>query len=250
MFRIPYPAAMGPRIGIPPCLDAGGRLRAGRRTHYLDAAYAAALSEAGGVPLYLPAPADPASLCAGLDGLMLPGGDDFPPGVAYPPEVAFALAAPEQIAHDAALLRAVEQRGLPVLAICYGMQLLGRERGAALHAHLPIDLPEAGPHQLGDAGGRHPLFVEPGTLLAGILGDSPPPVNSRHHQALAEPGRGLRVSARADDGVIEAVERADPGTGPFLMGVQWHPETMQGPHRARLFAAFVEACASGGTARR
>jgi putative glutamine amidotransferase len=64
-------------------------------------------------------------------------------------------------------------------------------------------------------------------------------VNSLHHQGVAEPGDGLRVSARAEDGVVEAVEAEK---GPFCVGVQWHPEKMEGPHRDRLFAAFVAAC--------
>jgi putative glutamine amidotransferase len=64
-------------------------------------------------------------------------------------------------------------------------------------------------------------------------------VNSRHHQAVAEPGAGLRVCARSGDGLVEAVERPDL---PFCIGVQWHPERMESPHRERLFRAFVAAC--------
>ena len=64
-------------------------------------------------------------------------------------------------------------------------------------------------------------------------------MNSRHHQAVADPGAGLRVSARAQDGVIEAIEA---GGEAFCVGVQWHPERMEPPHLARLFGAFVSAC--------
>lgn len=235
---------MGPRIGIPPCLDAGGRIREGRRYHYIDQAYARAVVETGAVPVYLAAPGDPEELCASVDGLLLPGGDDFPPETPYPPDVRFALAEPEQLAFDEALLAAALARALPVLGICYGMQLLCRHHGGELLYHIPHDLPEAGPHQLSEAGAGHPLQVESDSLLASLVGEQAPPVNSLHHQGVAEPGRGLRVAARADDGVVEAVERADTTSGRFLVGVQWHPEKMDGIHRTRLFGAFAAACAT------
>ena len=77
-------------------------------------------------------------------------------------------------------------------------------------------------------------------MAEGLLGEAPESVNSRHHQCVAELGGSLRVSARADDGLIEAVE----GKGAdFCVGVQWHPERMRGRHRDGLFGAFVSACA-------
>jgi putative glutamine amidotransferase len=124
------------------------------------------------------------------------------------------------------------------------MQLLALHRGGGLHAHLPLDRPDAGPHRLAEPDGRHGLVVEPGSRLATILAGAPPAVNSLHHQAVSAAGRGLRVAARAEDGVIEAIEAADPAAA-FCVGVQWHPEKMAGPHRARLFAAFVAACEAG-----
>lgn len=232
---------MRPRVGIPPCLDASGRIRAGRRQHYLDVAYARAVSEAGGLPLLLPWPAPPAALVDAVDGLLLPGGDDFPPGSPYPEGVVFDVAAPAQRAFDEALLAEAQARGMPVLAVCYGMQLLALHAGGRLHAHLPLDVPDAGPHRLPEPDGRHGLRLVPGTRLAALLEGAPAAVNSLHHQGVAEPGRGLRVAALADDGVIEALEADDPDA-PFCVGVQWHPEKMDGAHRTRLFAAFVGAC--------
>jgi putative glutamine amidotransferase len=104
---------------------------------------------------------------------------------------------------------------------------------------IPSDRPGAGPHRIPDRDGRHDVRVEAGTRLAAALGEAPEPVNSHHHQCVAEPGGSLRVSARADDGLIEAVE----GKG-FCVGVQWHPERMRGRHRGALFGAFVSACAA------
>jgi putative glutamine amidotransferase len=229
-----------PLIGIPPCLDDRGRWRAGRDYDYLDCAYARAVADAGGAPIYLPIQDDVDALTARLSGLLLPGGDDFLPPGDYPAQARFDPAPAARIDFDARLLESVTRRGLPVLAICYGMQLLARQHGGALHHDLATDLPGAGEHDLPEADGRHAVAVQPGTRLAEILGTSPPPVNSLHHQGVADPGPGLVVSARADDGVIEAVEGDGP---PFRIGVQWHPEKLSGPHRERLFSAFVAACA-------
>ena len=80
---------MGPLIGIPPCLDERGRWRRGRSYHYLDCAYADAVAEAGGTPVYLPQQDDPSALAGRLDGLLLPGGGDFPPPRPYPDGVDF-----------------------------------------------------------------------------------------------------------------------------------------------------------------
>jgi putative glutamine amidotransferase len=234
---------MRPRIGIPPSLDAAGRLRRGRRSHHLDAAYAEAVAEAGGLPLYLPAPGDAGELAAGIDGLLLPGGPDFLPPAPPPEGVAFAPAAPEQLAFDRALLAAARGAGRPVLGVCYGMQLLALEAGGALHYHLPRDLPGALEHQRDDPAARHPVALVPGTRLARLFGATELSVNTRHHQAVSLPGRGLVAAARAPDGVIEAIEAEGGEARAFVVGVQWHPEGLDAAHRARLFGALVEAAA-------
>jgi putative glutamine amidotransferase len=155
--------------------------------------------------------------------------------------VHFEPAPAEQLAFDDALLAAARGRGLPVLAICYGMQLLVRQQGGALLYDIPSDLPDAGPHRLPEADGRHALCIAADSRLAACLGVEEDAVNSLHHQGVAEPGSGLSVSARAPDDLIEAVEAEGPG---FCVGVQWHPEKLEGAHRERLFAAFIAACTS------
>ena len=144
-----------------------------------------------------------------------------------------------QLAFDTHLLELALERDLPVLAICYGMQLLARACGGTLHDHLPSQCPGGAAHRLPEPDGRHAVVIEPGSGLADALADAPASVNSLHHQGVAEPGR-LRVSARAEDGLIEALE--DPAAR-FCIGVQWHPEKLEGPGRERPFAAFVGACA-------
>jgi putative glutamine amidotransferase len=213
-----------------------GRWRAGRDYHYLPTDYARALESAGADTVYVPAQGGVEGIAARLDALLVPGGDDFAPPVAYPEGVEFALVPEAQLAGDRALLDAVLRRGRPVLGICYGAQLLALHHGGRLHHHLPVDLPTSGEHRA--AGGGHGIRIEPGTRLARLLAPPPERVNSQHHQAIAEPGAGLRVSARAPDGVIEAIERS---SGAWCIGVQWHPELSGDAGSTALFAAFVEA---------
>jgi putative glutamine amidotransferase len=137
---------------------------------------------------------------------------------------------------------------MPILAICRGTQAVNIVRGGGLHQHLP-DISTAVAHRQPNPGDEpsHPVEVEPGTRLAEVFGDGEidvSDVNSFHHQAIDRLGEGLRVSARAPDGTIEAVE--DPSRR-FLIGVQWHAETLL--HRdaeAALFRRFVEACRDDG----
>ena len=230
-----------PVIGITLCLDAHGRWRPGRRYVYLDEAYSQAIERAGGLPLQLPIQTDAETLAERIDGLLLPGGDDFPPQRSYPKNIRFDLAPPEQIAFDAKLLAAALARELPVLGICYGAQLLALHHGGRLHAHLPLDRPESQAHRLPESDGRHAIEVEPESRLASIVGNEPEPVNSLHHQAIAETGKDLRVSARSPDGVIEAVEASGAR---FALGVQWHPEKLGDKASEALFRTLVSEAAA------
>ncbi len=227
------------RVGIAPCLDAAERIRRGRKTHYLDVRYAEAVAAAGGLPLYLADPGDPEALVEGIDALLVPGGDDFAPSTPYPPEVTFDPVSDRQRDYDTRLLAGAMARGLPVLGVCYGMQLLTLALGGTLLHDIAHDRPDAGAHRLPEATGRHALEVEASSQLARVLGPAPEPVNSLHHQAVDAPGPRLRVAARAPDGVVEAVELPDADR--FVVGVQWHPEKLAGAHRDALFAAFVAA---------
>lgn len=135
---------------------------------------------------------------------------------------------------------------IPVFAICRGMQLLNVHLHGTLDQHLPaVSLhrqvfPEDPP---GQQRGVHNVIVRPGTALAAIVGTGPIPVNSRHHQAVAELGAGLTLSGISDDGIPEAVEYP---ARRFVLGVQWHPEDRIEVSEAdlALFKAFAAAVGS------
>jgi putative glutamine amidotransferase len=229
--------AMRPAIGVPLGVEpARGARRLSAERIYLDAVF-----ESGGLALALPPQGDAEGVVARLDGLLLPGGGDFLPPEGRLRGVRFRAVPEERLASDRALLAAALRRGLPVLGVCYGMQLLVLAHGGRLLFDLPSERPHGGAHRLRGAA-RHALQVVADTRLARALGPGPHAVNSRHHQGVAEPGRGLRVAARAEDGLIEAVERVDR---PFCLGVQWHPESLETQHRRALYGAFVDACAQG-----
>lgn len=231
-------------VGIPLCLDARGRWRRERDYLYIDHRYIRAVHDAGALALLLPLQdgASAAELVDRVDGLLLPGGDDFAPERPYPDDVSFDLADDAQLRFDRALVAAAVARGRPILGICYGMQLLALEAGGALHHHVPCDVADALDHGGGSAGTlEHEIEVSDGSHLASWIGAGSHRVNSRHHQAVADAGT-MRVVARARDGLIEAIEAAGD---PLQLGVQWHPEALQGPAGAGLLQAFVDRVRRG-----
>jgi putative glutamine amidotransferase len=202
---------------------------------------------AGGVPILLPptpdGAEDPGEVLDGIDGLILTGGPDIDPAL-YGAELHEGTdePTPERRVRDAfelALLRCARERSLPVLGICRGVQLMNVERGGTLVQDLGEVELDLAPHrpQLGTFG-RHRVATEAGTAAADALGAFVDDIHSHHHQGIAEVGEGLVVSARAEDGSIEALE--DP-TAAFCLGVLWHPEEAAGTAGAPLFRALVEA---------
>src|SRR5262249_38838324 len=161
------------------CLDEQGRWRPSREYHYADAAYADAIARAGGLPVYLPVQRDVAALADRIDGLLLPGGGDFPPDRAYPDGIVFDPVPARQLAFDRALLAATLDRDRPVLAICYGMQLLALHCGGALHFDVATDVPGAGEHRFADPAARHEIEIDATSRLRDLLGDRAVGVNSR-----------------------------------------------------------------------
>jgi putative glutamine amidotransferase len=223
---------MRPRIGI-------ARGREGRA-----GACAEAVAESGGEPIWLGSAGRGAQPPAAADALLVPGGPDFLPPSPYPGGVRFAPVSPERLAFDLALLADARAAELPILGICYGMQLLAFASGGSLHYHVPLDVPGALEHRHSDPAARHAVQLAPGSRLAALFGLRELAVNSRHHQAVSEPGPGLRAVARSADALIEAVEAEGGADAPFVVGVQWHPEDLEPLHRSTLFGALVEAAAA------
>lgn len=216
--------------------------------------YLRGLEAAGALPVVMPPLNDEAiePLLDRFDGICLSGGPDLDPqGYGAEPHPELGPIEPDLDRFELAVARRADARGMPILAICRGTQALNVVRGGALHQHLPEISTEIAHRQLtpGDQT-SHPVAVEPGSKLAAALGGEEIDisdrldVNSFHHQAIDRLGEGLRISARAPDGTIEAVE--DPSR-PFLIGVQWHAETLvHRPYEAALFRHFVEACRDDG----
>lgn len=198
-----------------------------------------AVVRAGGVPVVLPVVS--AELAAaqleGADGLVLSGGHDLALPLRGVPDEGRWID-PDRDDHETALWHAAEAGAVPVLGICRGAQLVSHVRGGTLVEHV-----EGHDASSSHAEAPHRVTVVEGTLLAGATGPGALSVNTIHHQAVAEPGAGLRISARADDGVIEGIETAD-GSHWFL-GVQWHPELMPGSTAGGgLFEALVSAAST------
>lgn len=206
-------------------------------------AYTDAVAAAGGTPVLVPPlpEAALADLLVRLDGLLVSGGVDVDPGTYGERSHAKTTVDPERDALEFGAVGWALETRRPVLGICRGMQLLNVVMGGSLVQ----DLPSEGrahwqPGQWSDV--FHRIAVAPGSKLAAIIGAPSTDVNSFHHQAIRALGRGLRAVAWAEDGVIEAIE----GTArPWLLGLQWHPENLQGrDHLGRsVFTAFVQACA-------
>ncbi|MEA2298484.1 MAG: putative glutamine amidotransferase [Solirubrobacteraceae bacterium] len=206
--------------------------------------YLEAVERAGGIPVVLPPLRGAAipSLLSSLCGLLLSGGPDLDP-IAYgaPGHAMLGPTEPALDAFEVSLARAADRRGIPILGICRGAQAINVSRGGTLHQHLPEVTDGSILHRQTAAGTYtcHHVRIAPNSMLADVLGSGRLAVNSFHHQAIDLLGRGLRPVAWAPDGTIEAVEA--PGR-PFLLGVQWHAETLvaQRRHRA-LFKRLVLA---------
>lgn len=211
---------------------------------FLPAFYINAVTMAGGIATLLPPqPVDAAvtdRVLDGLDGLIVTGGRDVEPATyGATPHPTTDAPARDRDAWEFSLVSGALARGLPLLGICRGAQVLNTVLGGTLHQHLP-DLLHHTRHQAGSAVfTTTSISTVPGTKVAALIGASSE-AQCYHHQAIAEVGDGLIVSARDCEGVIEAVE-ADPRRYPnhWVLAVQWHPEERLDD--LRLFAGLAEA---------
>ena len=228
-----------PRIGLTLAHDAEGE----RLT--LRGAYVRSVEQAGGLALGIPTLESeevPAILDL-VDALVLVGGGDIDPALyGTAPHPKTAQVSRERDDFEIALCRGALSRGTPILAICRGLQVLNVALGGTLVQDIPSDLGGGVAH---DAPVErwtrvHDVQIGDGTRLEKVLGGRTFAVNSFHHQAVRDLGKGLRVSAVCpEDGVVEAIETTD---GTFGLAVQWHPEAFWNRSKdfAPLFQSLVE----------
>ncbi|MCW3008622.1 MAG: peptidase [Solirubrobacterales bacterium] len=242
---------MAPLIGIstselrtPPHAQPLAESDPARRELALGLDYPRAIDAAGAIPVVVPpmAASDLDGLLDRIDGLLLSGGPDIHPSYyRSDPHAFLGPTEPPLDAFELELLRRADVRGMPILAICRGLQAVNVTRGGTLFQHLPEDVGGDIQHRQNEPGrvATHEVRIEPDTLVSWALDETRIDVNSFHHQAIDEMGDGLRAVAWAPDGVVEAIEATDR---PFLLGVQWHAESLTGreDHR-RLFRSFVAA---------
>jgi len=211
----------------------------------IPAAYVDAVERAGGRALLVP-PSDDGveETLDAVDGIVFSGGADLDPELYdQEPHATTAGVQPERDRAELALLRAALARDTPVLAVCRGSQILNVARAGDLVQHLPEVVGDDTHIQTPGTFADHDVSLETGTRLAALLG-AHLSVKSHHHQGFGRVGEGLRVSAYAEDGTIEAVEAPEQR---FALGVLWHPEAGED---MRLFEELVREAREYRAARR
>lgn len=218
----------------------------------VNEAYTHALTDAGLIPMVLP-PIDPAYAVAslrGVAGLVLTGGEDLDPALfGEAPHSATDAPHAARDAYEIALARAAHEQRVPTLAICRGAQVMNVALGGTLVQDIPSQEPSDIDHS--PAGKRaervHGIEIDPESRLARIMGARQISTNSSHHQAVRRTAAALHVTARSEDGIVEALESRDPAW--WMVAVQWHPEELtytDEPWDRRLFAAFGAAVRESG----
>ena len=238
-----------PLIAVPTYHLPGGQIgRWGSGGYAIPTPYVDGLTRAGAVAVLLPSRADvdAAAALEPFDGLLLPGGGDIDPArYGQEPHPNVYGMDDGRDAFELAAFAEARRRALPVLAICRGMQMVNIACGGDLVQHVP-DHPDYGAHGApgGGKSALHDVQIDAGSRLAEAVGAaSVSSCTSWHHQAVGKIGEGLRAVGWTTDGLVEAIEPTD-ADGPWLVAVQWHPETTAAndPVQQRLFAALVRAC--------
>jgi putative glutamine amidotransferase len=221
---------------------------------YLARYYSEAVEAAGGAPIHLPLIPSPElveTLVSRLDGVVLPGSASDVDPLLYgrEPHIKLGAVHPLRDETDLLVLKHVEERRLPLLAICFGLQVWNVFRGGTLIQDIATDVASALKHEQGAPRERpsHRVSFRPESILASLAGVEKWTVNSHHHQALEQIGRRLQATAWSSDGLVEAVE--DTSEGRWALGVQWHPE--MGWERDKLsigiFSTFIKAAADNAS---
>jgi len=237
---------MKPLIGITMDLDE----QASRSLNMLDQDYGKSVLQAGGIPVpILGISQSIPELVKQMDGFLFTGGDDIHPRYYKEKPLSGAqirLASDNRVKFETRLFKAAVKAKKPVLAVCYGTQLVNVALGGTLYQDIALQIPKTIKHGPTIAGEKvfHGVSIFEGTKLCHIMGncstgDCNIRVRSAHHQSIKNPGKGLRLSAVSPDGVFEALESRGKN---FLVAVQWHPEKTLGDRASRaLFKALIQA---------
>lgn len=232
------------------------RVELERERYYLARDYSEAVEAAGGTPIHIPLIPNPeyiSSIAGILDGVLLPGSDSDvdPYRYGHEPHRNLGPVYPLKDATDLILLDEIESRRIPLLGICFGMQVLNVSRGGTLIQDISSEAPQAIKHEQGAPRDRtsHRIKLLADSRLRQFVSEDAAMVNSHHHQAVLTVGRDLVATAWSSDGLIEAVE--DPRPEHSVMAVQWHPEIAWSRDELSLamFKSFVGVAAEFATQR-
>lgn len=227
-----------PVIGIIPAYDIK------KEEYRLDENYVKGIELAGGIPMLIPyidLESTIENILAMVHGIMLTGGGDIHPSYYGEEPLNIRKLVPERDSFEVKIINSAYERGIPILGICRGSQVINVALGGTLIQHIM----SAQHYQDADGSALfHMVEINKGTLLYEILKREKMLVNSFHHQAIKEPAPVLKVSAKARDGIVEAVESTEPNK--FVLGVQFHIELLfeKYPEFLRIFEEFVNSAKS------
>lgn len=232
---------MKPMIGLVSLYDET------KESYWMLPGYAQGLEEAGAIPVVLPLTTDPESLrrfAETFDGFLFPGGHDVDTALyGQTPSEKCGIFCPERDNMEKEFFPLALAAGKPLLGICRGIQLFNVMLGGDLYQDIPTECPSQVEHHETPPYDKvaHQVHIEEGNPLFEAVGAREMGVNSYHHQGIKNLGKGLKVAAKAPDGMVEAVYLPDHK---FALGVQWHPEfsRLSDGNSRKIFRAFVQAC--------
>ena len=217
----------------------------------LSEGYITGIIAAGGLPLMIPLTFDRANVARILDlcdGFLIPGGPDITPSLyGRDEEPQLCRTSPMRDAMEFMLIPEILKRNIPILGVCRGMQALGVSMGCTLNQHIPTKYSHSDIKHVQStlfAPPSHAVKIDASSQLYSLLKQKEIHVNTIHHQSLETIARGVRVSAYASDGVVEAIEL--PGYR-FALGVQWHPELLWRTHEHAFTILRALVCAAAST---